>query len=117
MLLLLLLWSCCCVVLFCCCCLSVAFLLCCFCCCRFDLVEPAPGVSEGGPVDAEAVNQALQKLSLEQYEVVVLKVFNDLTFREISEVLGLTQKTCESRYVYGLRHLSEFLHKSDWEER
>jgi RNA polymerase sigma-70 factor, ECF subfamily len=48
----------------------------------------------------------LQDLPVAQREVVVLKVFGELTFDEIGEVIGAPSGTAASRYRYGLEKLS-----------
>ena len=54
------------------------------------------------------VQRALAELPPEQATVVVLKVWHDLTFREIGEAVGVSPDTAASRYRYAvekLRHL------------
>ncbi len=55
------------------------------------------------------VREALQKLPPEQAEVVVLKVWEQLTFAEIGEVLGESANTVASRYRYALQKLTRYL--------
>ncbi len=52
--------------------------------------------------EALDVSQALAKLPLEQREVVVLKLFHDMTFDEIAQMAGITLNTAASRYRYGI---------------
>ena len=52
--------------------------------------------------DAARVSAALGKLPREQREVVVLKAYGQLTFREIAETLGLSINTVMSRHRYAL---------------
>lgn len=59
--------------------------------------------------DAEVVQKALAKLSVTHYEVVVLKIYSGLTFREIAAALEVPQKTCESRYAAALKRLARLL--------
>jgi RNA polymerase sigma-70 factor (ECF subfamily) len=51
---------------------------------------------------ASAVLSALDRLPVEQREVVVLKEFEGLKFREIAEILGCPESTVKSRMYYGL---------------
>lgn len=64
-----------------------------------------------------AVWNALQRLPVEQTEVVVLKIWEELTFAEIGEVLQISPATAASRYRYGLekleRRLSAQLDRND----
>ena len=38
-------------------------------------------------------------------EVVILRIWGDLTFREIAETLDIPLNTVTSRYRYGIAHL------------
>ncbi len=55
------------------------------------------------------VRQALRKLPSSQAEVVVLKIWEGMTFAEIGEVLGESPNTAASRYRYALQKLSQYL--------
>ena len=52
---------------------------------------------------------AINRLPHEQREVLVMKVWNDLTFLEIGEGLGISQNTAASRYRYALAALKRDL--------
>ena len=52
------------------------------------------------------VRRALGKLPTAQAEVVVLKIWEEMTFAEIGEVLGQSPNTAASRYRYALQKLS-----------
>lgn len=56
-----------------------------------------------------AVWQALRRLPVRQSEVVVLKVWEELTFAQIGEVLAASPATVASRYRYALEKLSVYL--------
>lgn len=64
---------------------------------------------------AEAVESALRSLPPEQREVVVLRVWGELTFAEIATTLNASINTVASRYRYGLetlrKRLSPHLHE------
>ncbi|MGN6135416.1 MAG: RNA polymerase sigma factor [Aureliella sp.] len=62
-----------------------------------------------------AVWQALRKLPPEQSEVVVLKIWEELTFAQIAEVLGVPPATAASRYRYALEKLSAQLRHGEVE--
>jgi RNA polymerase sigma-70 factor (ECF subfamily) len=51
---------------------------------------------------ARAVRRALQRLPAEQREVVLLKEYEGLKFREIAEIVGCPESTVKSRMYYGL---------------
>lgn len=55
------------------------------------------------------VTHALKKLPPVQSEVVILKVWEEMTFAEIAEVLGESPNTIASRYRYGIEKLSQYL--------
>lgn len=55
------------------------------------------------------VRQALQRLPSSQSEVVVLKIWEGMTFAEIAEVLSESPNTAASRYRYALQKLSQYL--------
>jgi len=57
---------------------------------------------------AEAVAAVLRRLSDEQREVVELKVYGGLTFREIAEVTGVPLPTAATRYRAALERLKEW---------
>ena len=77
--------------------------------CDFWLV-PSP---EDGGVQAHetavALTRALAELPEEQRTVVVLKLYQDLTFQEIGRVLHVSLNTAASRYRYALDKLSSIL--------
>src|SRR5438067_9338365 len=56
---------------------------------------------------------ALDRLPRDQREVLVMKVWNELTFAEIGEALGISQNTAASRYRYGLGNLKKTLRPND----
>lgn len=57
------------------------------------------------------IRAAVAKLPHEQAEVVVLKIWEDLTFAEIGHVLGESPNTAASRYRYAMVKLSQSLRK------
>lgn len=57
---------------------------------------------------AKAIQGALQKLPEIYREVVTLKVWGELTFLEIAEMLEIPANTAASRYRYGLQELRKF---------
>lgn len=58
---------------------------------------------------------ALDRLPRDQREVLVMKIWNELTFAEIGEALGISQNTAASRYRYGLASLKKALRPNDQE--
>ncbi|MBL7649232.1 MAG: sigma-70 family RNA polymerase sigma factor [Candidatus Hydrogenedentes bacterium] len=59
--------------------------------------------------EAARVNSALLALPVEQREVVVLKVYQNMTFKDIARITGASQNTVASRYRYALAKLKEIL--------
>lgn len=57
----------------------------------------------------EQVRAALAALGAEQREIIVLKIYAELTFREIAEILGCPLGTVTSRYARGLDELRALL--------
>jgi len=57
-----------------------------------------------------AVWLALRALPPEQSEIVVLKIWEELTFSQIADILGLSPSTAASRYRYALQKLAGQLH-------
>lgn len=75
----------------------------------FDfLFAPAENTLEQQESNDQIIN-ALRQLPKEQAEVVVLKIWEDLTFLEISTVLGIPAQTAASRYRYALSKLATLL--------
>ena len=56
-----------------------------------------------------ALAAALDRLPHDQREVVVMKIWNELTFAEIGEALSISQNTAASRYRYALAGLKRIL--------
>jgi RNA polymerase sigma factor (sigma-70 family) len=79
--------------------------------------ESAPQLRETTPVDARAVrssdqaaiNRALSLLPEEFREVIVLRDVQDLSYREISEVVGVPIGTVMSRLARGRKRLASML--------
>ena len=56
---------------------------------------------------------ALDHLPGDQREVLVMKIWNELTFAEIGEAVGISQNTAASRYRYALAALKKTLRPND----
>jgi RNA polymerase sigma-70 factor (ECF subfamily) len=89
--------------------------------------SPSPrfeGVSrEGDPVEIaetrerrDAVVRALHEIPPEQREVLILKEYEGMKFREIADVLGCPESTVKSRMYYGLNGLKSALAKQGFEQ-
>jgi RNA polymerase sigma factor (sigma-70 family) len=58
---------------------------------------------------SDILQEALMQLNPEQREVVIMKEFEGLKFREIAEVLNISENTVKSRMYYGLDGLKKIL--------
>ncbi|HEV3138109.1 MAG TPA: sigma-70 family RNA polymerase sigma factor, partial [Pirellulales bacterium] len=59
----------------------------------------------GGQIDAQEAAEALAALSIELREVVVARIWGELTFAEIAELTGTSLSTAQRRYEQGIRVL------------
>ncbi len=59
------------------------------------------------------IDRAMRQLSLEQREMIALKLSEGLSFREIAEVMGIPLNTAASRYRRALARLRELLEEGD----
>jgi RNA polymerase sigma-70 factor (ECF subfamily) len=60
---------------------------------------------------AEELQAILTRLPQQQRQVIVMKIYRQKTFLEISGLLGLSQNTVASRYRYGMEKLRTLLEK------
>jgi RNA polymerase sigma-70 factor (ECF subfamily) len=80
----------------------------------FDRIEAIPSADDPS-LDLEsrerhaALHGALEEIPAEQREVLILKEFEGLKFREIAEILGCPESTVKSRMYYGLSGLKTVL--------
>ena len=74
-------------------------------------LELSPAWVAEGRESCEAVRRAVNSLPLELRQVVVMKEFEELTFREISEALDVPLSTVKSRLYTALRQLEMRLQK------
>ncbi len=71
------------------------------------LQQVAP--EQGSDEQREEIETALKKLPPEQRETVYLKVYEDMTFKEIAKLLKIEPNTAASRYRYGMDKLRQHL--------
>ena len=55
------------------------------------------------------VSQALQEVPYQQREIIILRLYSGMKFREIAELHGVSLNTVQSRYRYGLDRLRSTL--------
>jgi RNA polymerase sigma-70 factor (ECF subfamily) len=75
-----------------------------------SLTESPARVAEGRQ-ETLAVRRAINSLPIELRQVVVMKEFEELTFREIADVLDLPLSTVKSRLYTALKQLQMRLQK------
>lgn len=61
---------------------------------------------------SDLLQKCLLQLSDEQREVVIMKEYEGLKFREIAEALSISENTVKSRMYYGLDGLKKILEKN-----
>jgi RNA polymerase sigma factor (sigma-70 family) len=61
---------------------------------------------------SDILQKCLMELSEEQREVVIMKEYEGLKFREIAEALNISENTVKSRMYYGLDGLKKILEKN-----
>ena len=78
---------------------------------RPGIVGSAVVVAKNGlaPEATDQLNDALRRLPAEQSEVLMLHVYENMTFSRIGEVLGIPADTAASRYRYAKNKLKEWL--------
>lgn len=70
--------------------------------------QETPGI-DSSAIAASIVCEAFPKLPADQREVLVLKIFDNMTFREIAETIGVPLNTVTARYRYGIDRLRRAL--------
>ncbi len=80
-----------------------------------DSTEPLfqPIADDTADERRRAIEAALPKLPAEQREILVLKIWGELTFEEISTQLSIPLNTAASRYRYALTALRKHLTTAD----
>jgi len=71
----------------------------------YTMFESAPEKEERTRI----IENALSALPIEQREVLVMKIWTDMTFNAIAESLGISPNTAASRYRYALAALRKQL--------
>lgn len=79
-------------------------------------IQPLPATDSfaaamGSAEDMEMINAALNKLDVDGRELVELKVYAGLTFREIADVVGRPAATVATQYRRALESLRSWLTK------
>ncbi len=69
----------------------------------------APASDPDNAAFRDQLGKAMAELPADQRDVVYLKLYEDLTFQAIAEILEITGNTAASRYRYGLTKLRSSL--------
>lgn len=78
--------------------------------CIEEIVETGKEDSEIAVVeDGMLLKQALLEISEEQREVIILRIYEELKFMEISKMLGCNISTVKSRYHLGIKKLKKIM--------
>ena len=77
-----------------------------------DCALACPDAS-AGIIQSQAVRQAFATLPTDQREVLVLKIYDEMSFREIADAVGSSISTVASRYRYAIAKLREALEGDD----
>ena len=88
----------------------------------FTVTSTFPGIADrSNPEEmynrkerGKVVLQVLQQLPKEQRQVILMKEYEDLKFREIAEILGESENTIKSRMYYGLDAMRKILLNHKW---
>jgi len=76
---------------------------------QFNESAPSPHQLYQQSERSSIVAEALQKLSEEQRTIIIMKEYEGLKFREIAELLNISENTAKSRLYYGLKNLRKIL--------
>jgi RNA polymerase sigma-70 factor, ECF subfamily len=74
-----------------------------------EALMPPPACSLQPPEDLAVVREALRTLPAEQRQVVILRIYEELTFAEIGRAVRASVNTVASRYRYALKKLRQAL--------
>ena len=66
---------------------------------------PPPRVVAEKQEQRAIIEEAIKRLSVEQKEVITLKMYGGMTFRQISQTLGIPLNTAMGRMHQGLKQL------------
>ncbi len=75
--------------------------------------DPEPDDRVAGQEELRYLTRALGELPLQYREVVVLRALQELSYREIADIVGCPESTARSRMDYGLEYLRKRYRKRD----
>lgn len=74
--------------------------------------QPEPEPSQLSTGSTEELQQALLQLSPSHREVVVLRMLDECSIKEISELVGIAEGTVKSRIHHGMQKLQEHMNQA-----
>ena len=74
-----------------------------------DLLKAREGENDVDPSELERLGKAIEFLPADQREVLMLKVFNGMTFEAIAALTDVSINTAAGRYRYALEKLAKLL--------
>jgi RNA polymerase sigma factor (sigma-70 family) len=78
-----------------------------------ELWDANISVGETSTVERIVLCKAFSALSAEQREVMALKIFEGMTFKEIADTIHISMNTAASRYRYAVERLRRALEEND----
>jgi RNA polymerase sigma-70 factor (ECF subfamily) len=82
-----------------------------------QLADPGAEVSDFSPEDGQRIHAALDELTLEHREVLMLRFLEDMSYEDIAAVTGCQIGTVKSRLCYAKRALRRVLERTLIHER
>ena len=79
-----------------------------------ETVDSCPQINLEQLQNSAGLMQMMASLSLEQRLIIELKIFQQLTFEEISDQMGISTNTIKSRFYTGLNKLKLLIEDSDY---
>jgi RNA polymerase sigma-70 factor (ECF subfamily) len=71
--------------------------------------DPSPHDAAAKSEQSLRIDQALAKVSYDQREVILLRLYGGMKFREIADLQDTSINTAKSRYNYGLKKMQSLL--------
>ena len=83
---------------------------------KYQLHQEQKSVFNTTQVEVDSLKKALLDLPDDQNQVVMMKVFQNFTFKDIGRLLGISANTAASRYRYALNNLRKSVVRSNDDE-
>lgn len=79
---------------------------------HIDTVDSAKTKSEIEESQFEAISKSLDLLPIEQKEIIVMRYYGEMSFKEIADVLNISINTCLGRVRYALINMRKTINYS-----